>query len=92
MNPGGFNISLLARFRSSSEKNYQSVTVAPEVNPVTWTKVNALLKDPGTDTFSIAQISLLHAIQRRCHFRRGDRIKSLEPACKRTCALRVDIF
>lgn len=83
---------MLARFRSSTEKNYQSVTVAPKVNPVTWTKVNALLGDPGSDIFGIAQITLLHAIQRRRDFRRGERIKSLEPACKRTCALRVDIF
>ena len=74
MNPGGFNISLLAHFRSSSKKNYQPVTFAPEVNPVTWTKVNALLKDSGTDTLGVAQISLLHTIQRRCHFRRGERI------------------
>ena len=92
MNPGGFNISLLARFRSSTKKNNPPITVAPEVNPVTWTKTNALLEDPRTDTLGVAQITLFHTIQRRRDFRRSESIKSLEPACKRARALKVDIF
>lgn len=62
MNPGGFNISLLARFRSSTEKNNQPITVAPEVNPITWTKIYALFEDPGTNSFGVTQIALFHTV------------------------------
>ena len=92
MNLGGFYISLLARFRTSTKKNNQPITVAPEVNPVTWTKINALLKDPGTNSFGVTQIALFHAVNCRRDFRRGDGIKTPEPAGIRTIALRVDIF
>ena len=53
----GSDIALLAILGASSEQNHQSLTVFAEVNPITWSEVDLVLKHTGTDALHVREIA-----------------------------------
>ena len=89
---GGLDVFLLAPLCTAPEQDNQRLAVPPELDPISRTRVDAVLQDPRTDAFRVGQNAASHAVQRRHDLHGRLAIKAIEPSSERTATLRIDIL
>src|SRR5262249_34196875 len=53
------DIALLALLRAAYQKDHQRRAVLPEIDPVSWSEIDSILKYACTDRFDVGKIPLL---------------------------------
>ena len=86
------DVSLLAFLRSAANKNYEPVAILAEVNPVTRTKIDPVLKQAGPGALSARKIALLNARQSNRNFGRRLGVQPVGPRCKRATSAAVKVL
>ncbi len=87
----GGNVFRLAAFRSSTNEDYEPISVPAEINTIAGTKIDFVFENAAADTFHVRQIPLLNARQSRRHTRGGVRIELHEPVGETLIALLVNV-
>jgi len=82
----------LAVLRAARNQENEIVTVATEVDSISWPEVDPVFEHTAADAFGMGQVALLQPYQSYRQFGGSMRIESLEPACERTGTTRIEVF
>ncbi len=89
---GDRNVAALALLRPAAEQDHDSVAVLAEVDSIARSKIDAGLKDAGTDAFHVREIAQFQSPNRGGHFRGCDGVERLKPLSERTRPGMVEVL
>ena len=80
------------RFVPPPEQDNQGLAVPPEVDAISWTRVDPVLQNPRPDAFRIGQDAPPHAVQYSRDLDRGLIIQAIKPSPEWTAPLCIDVL
>src|SRR5215472_4549821 len=89
---GGFDVLLLALFRSAAEQNNETLPVLAKIDSVSLSEIDPVFEHSGTDAFHVREIARRRPRQCRCHLGGGLCVEPIEPLCTRPPALAVVVL
>src|ERR1039458_8452121 len=73
------NVFLLPLLRAAAEQNDDSLSVFAKVNPVAWTEINTVFKDPAADSLHIREVSQAQPVECGGHSPRRLGVETVTP-------------
>ena len=86
------NVLLLPLLRSPTEQDDESLSIPPEVNPVTRPEIDPPLENPCANSFDIRKGTLLDAEQGCGNLGRRLGIEAIEPFTERASTALVEVL
>src|ERR1035438_1735952 len=86
------NVFLLPLLRAAAEQNDDSLSVFAKVNPVAWTEINTVFKDPAADSLHIREVSQAQPVECGGHSPRRLGVEPVKPLPEEVSSVMAEIF